>query len=113
MNIYQHIRNSLRVLGYIYKLTDVSHNDTRRYSANILLPENVDIIQTIKDITGYLRNLDKFPVQVISLFVYTFEGDIEYVNWVCRSQWIDDDLEVKPNKLEGRDIGDGIIVDWR
>lgn len=116
MSLWQRFTNNLRIKSYIYELTDVSHNAARRYSVNILLPDSflaADIVGVIEEINEYLKGLDKHPVQVISSFVYLSEDDIVDAMWTCRSQWIDDSLQFKPNKLEGLNIGNGIVVDWR
>lgn len=106
-----------RIKRLIYELTDVSHAAARRYSANILLsnnPTKPSIIQAIKEITGYLKEKDKNPVQVVSLFVYLSIEDIQNADWICRSQWVDDKLPAQfaPRLLEGNNIGNGIVVDW-
>lgn len=113
----------------ISSLRDVSHNAAKRYSANILLhakstPAQIKqvVILATQDIRHreYYRNdivksrWGKQPAQVVFLFVYQSVEDMQHANWICQSQWVDSSLppQFSPQKLEGEEIGGGIIVRW-
>lgn len=113
----------------ISSLRDVSHNAAKRYSANILLhtrstPDQIE--QVIKLATRDIRHREYYrndivrkrwgsqPAQVVFLFVYQSIEDMQHANWVCQSQWVDSSLppQFSPQKFEGEDIGDDIIIRW-
>lgn len=48
------------------------------------------------------------------MFIALSLDDIDLCNWVCKTQWIDENLdqEYAPSKLDGEISKDGIITDW-
>lgn len=109
----------------IYKQRDISHAGAKRYSAIILTDrhysrESIRII--IKDATknliesNYCRNdrirhiWDTSNAHVIWLYFAFSLDDVSNSNWVCRTCWIDDDLEsnMKPLPLNGNETVDEI-----
>lgn len=113
----------------ILSLRDASHNGAKRYTANILTgdrPSESRIESLIKIATKemihrkYYRSdmtLTRWvdsPARVVSLFIYQSVEDVRDANWICRSQWVDPGLPApfQPLPLKGKQIGDGIVVDW-
>jgi hypothetical protein len=108
---------------------DVSHIGAKRYTANILLSKEYvkpDIIEIARKITTnlktskYYRNdkakshWEEEDAHVIWLFIYLSLEDADSKNWICKTQWICKKIspEFTPLKIDGEDIGDGIIIDW-
>lgn len=113
----------------ILSLRDVSHGQAKRYSANILLSKEFtksEITRIIKDVTAELRTRQYYRnkeakqhwkgknTHIIWLFLYLSLDDVSRINWICRTQWISEELppECSPIKLHGESINGGIIVDW-
>lgn len=101
----------------------------KRYSANILLSKEClqpNVVNMLKKATNDLKNrkyhrnarlknrFGDIKTQVVWLFVYLSIEDVQQANWICRSQWIDQDLDSKssPTKLDGKDIGENITIVW-
>ncbi|WP_417910655.1 DUF4365 domain-containing protein [Candidatus Electronema sp. PJ] len=51
---------------------------------------------------------------VVRIFVYPTAEDYSRNLWICRSIWIDDELDEqwRPAGFTGENVGDGITVDW-
>jgi len=114
----------------ILSLRDVSHGVAKRYSANILLNKEYskpEIVSMVKNITEELKNREYYRnhlikqhwkgknAQVVWLYLYLSLDDLDNTSWICQSQWIDKHLDSKfaPSKIEGEDIGNGIILKWK
>ena len=114
----------------ILSFLDVSHGAAKRYSANILLNKEYskpEIVSMVKNITEELKNREYYRnnllkqhwkgnnAQVVWLYLYLSLEDLDHVNWLCQSQWIDKHLESKfaPTQIEGEDIGNGVILKWK
>lgn len=117
---------------YRYTITqqkDVSHGGAKRYSAVILTDRHYqkDIIRTIvKEATeklklsNYYRNerlkarFGKNIANVVWLYIAFDLGDINNSNWVCRTSWIDSNLDesMQPMPLSGTEQIDGIEISW-
>jgi hypothetical protein len=110
-------------------LKDVSHVGAKRYSADLLIHgrlSKAEIISVVKKVTRDLITREYYqndlikqrwantPAKVVWLFVYLALEDGKNTNWICRSCWIDENLEphFKPVGLDGINIGDGIVIDW-
>lgn len=113
----------------VHSLRDSSHGQAKRYVADVLLngvTAKQDILEIIKEVTFELRTrkyhrneiLKKrwvnTPAHVIWLFVYPSFEDVKSTNWICRTQWISQELapEFAPMKLSGEESSEHIIVDW-
>lgn len=109
--------------------TDVSTGGAKRYSAKIIVDKHYtrDVIKNIINNTtrdlrqsNYYRNKlakerwGETSAHVIWLFIAHDIEDIRNSNWVCRTIWIDPNLNVKdrPAELEGNDNIDNIVIDW-
>lgn len=137
-NIDEVSKNALRklngeiIIGNKYTILsfqDISHGLAKRYSANILLNQEmmrIDITTLIRNLTKELKAREYYrnemvknhwrgkPAHVVWLFIYSSMEDARNINWICRSQWISESLseDAAPTRFSGEDIGDGIIVDW-
>jgi Domain of unknown function (DUF4365) len=116
--------------GYtILSFKDVSHGGAKRYSANIILNNEYtkpDIAEIARIITidlktrQYYRNSQvklheqERETQIIYLFLYLSLDDLSSTNWICRTQWISENLSPRfsPIKLDGECIDDDIVVEW-
>jgi hypothetical protein len=113
----------------LLSLKDVSHVGAKRYSADLLIHgrlSKAEIISVVKKVTRDLITREYYqndlikqrwantPAKVVWLFVYLALEDGKNTNWICRSCWIDENLEphFKPVGLDGINIGDGIVIDW-
>jgi len=113
----------------IVRQRDVSHAGAKRYSAFIILDKHYskDIIRTIiQEATeklkhsNYYRNEQtrirwgKNPANVVWLFIACDLEDIQNVNWVCRTCWVDNSLpkEMQPMGLNGNEEIGHIEVAW-
>ena len=113
----------------ILSFKDVSHAGAKRYSANVLLSREFakpDIKGIIRKITTAIKSRDYYrnnqsklhwqgkDAQVVWLFLYLSLEDVSSANWICRTQWISKHLsaESSPIRVDGENIGDGIIIDW-
>jgi hypothetical protein len=109
----------------IASFDDVSHGNAKKYSARIILNKEysqIEIIELIKFITREFKEREYYRneivenrwkdclAQVVFLFVYPSVEDEKNNNFLCRTQWIFEDLpnEYSPNKLfEIGEIGVG------
>lgn len=113
----------------IVRQKENGHIGAKRYSANVLVDRSYnrdELKLIIKEITEKLRESNYYrngqvkehwgteKAHIIWLFIAYDLEDIETINWVCRTSWIDDSLEesFKAMKLNGNDEVDGIEIDW-
>ncbi|NER99844.1 MAG: DUF4365 domain-containing protein [Symploca sp. SIO1B1] len=113
----------------LLSLKDVSHGGAKRYSAELIIHGNrsqAEIIRVVKKVTRDLTNREYYqnaltkqrwantPATVVWLFVYLALEDVKNKNWICRSCWIDKNLDKQfiPGGISGINIGDGIYIDW-
>ena len=108
---------------------DQSHGTAKRYLFKAILNRTMskaEIASVVRQLTNdgakrrYHRNhlaearWGDSDAHVVWTFVYPTFEDVDRNNYVCRSQWISDELAQvsKPTAMRGENIGDGIIVDW-
>jgi len=108
---------------------DVSHAGAKRYSATILLDRHYpkDIIRIIiQEATEKLKHSNyyrdervkarwgKIPAHVVWLLMAYDLEDIQNVNWICRTCWIDQSLseDMRPLGLKGNEKLEDIEVLW-
>jgi hypothetical protein len=113
----------------IVKQRDLSHAGAKRYSATILIDPHYtrEVIRTIiREATeklkysNYYRNerlkacWGETPAHVIWFFIACDSEDIQDVNWVCRSSWIDPSLPEgrRPFGLNGNEKLGDIEILW-
>jgi ABC-type uncharacterized transport system substrate-binding protein len=110
-------------------LYDASYVGAKRYAANLLINPGLSkksIKKIIKDTTEEIKNRQFYrnelvkqrwgekPAQVVWLYVYESLKDVPQANWICRTSWIDKNLDkfFKPAKLVGNDEINGIEIEW-
>ena len=101
----------------ILSFRDVSHGVAKRYSANILLNKEYskpEIVSMVKNITEELKNREYYRnnllkqhwkgnnAQVVWLYLYLSLEDLDHVNWLCQSQWIDKQFRLKICTIQNR-----------
>lgn len=108
---------------------DISHIGAKRYSAVVLLGQrynDLTIRTSIKKATDELRSSNyyrnemskahwgKTPAHVVWLYVTVDFVDVQNANWVCRSLWIDKNLDrnMRPMTLDGNDHVEDIEIRW-
>jgi len=108
---------------------DVSHAGAKRCSSIILLDRHYpkDVIRTViheatekLKYSNYYRNervkarWGKTPAHVVWLFIAYDLEDIQNVNWVCRTCWIDPSLteNMRPSSLNGNEKLGDIEIFW-
>ena len=113
----------------IVKQRDLSCAGSKRYSAIILLDRHYtrEVIRTIIQeateklkYSNYYRNerlkarWGKTPAHVIWLFIAFDPEDIQNVNWICRTSWIDPSLpeHMRPIGLSGNEKLGDIEILW-
>ncbi|MGY3854393.1 DUF4365 domain-containing protein [Aeromonas aquatilis] len=113
----------------INKISDNSLGGAKRYSARVTLSkehsqaELLTIIRTLNEeikMCEYHRSehtrfaWKNKPADVVWLFIYPTPQDERNNNYLCKSEWIDRDLEEKfrPSSQNGQEIGDGVNVVW-
>ncbi len=113
----------------ILSIEDTGPTAAKRYSATILLNRRFskgEILQIAKSITNdmskrkYYRNSlvaeqwAKKPAHVVWLFIYPSFEDTKNHNWICRTEWVDSNLDenFRPMKMDGIKIGDDFVIDW-
>ncbi len=118
-----------QVKTFTVKQRDVSTGGAKRYDARIIIDKHYtkDVIKNIiKDITSKLRQSNyhrnelleekwgKSSAHVVWLFIAYDIDDIRNVNWVCRTSWIDPNLnpDYRPVDLNGNDRIDDIDIHW-
>jgi len=103
----------------ILSFRNVSSGKTKRYSANVLLNREYskpEIVDMVKNIIEELKNRTRRnSVQVVWLYLYLEPDDLHPANWICKSLWVDKNLESKfaPTQIEGENIGNEIILMWK
>lgn len=110
-------------------LDDASYTGAKRYAANLLINSGLSkesIKKIIKDTTEEIKNRqfyrnelvkqrwDEKPAQVVWLYVYESVKDVPQANWICRTSWIDKNLDesFRPVKFVGNDKINGIDIEW-
>lgn len=113
----------------IYTQRDISHTGAKRYSAILLVDKHYpsDLIRSIiTDANHYLissnyyRNeeIEKIwkeeKTHVIWIYVAFDISDIQNTNWVCRTQWISDNLnaEMRPAPMNSEEVINRIEIEW-
>lgn len=108
---------------------DVSHGLAKRYRYSVIIngtANRMEIASIIRQVTasGIKRRYNRSEIaerrwgnavaHVVWVFVAPSAVDHARSNYVCNSQWIDADLEpeARPIRLEGVDIGNGIVLRW-
>ena len=108
---------------------DISHGGAKRYSAVILTDRHYhkDVIRSIAQeateklkLSNYYRNerlkarFGKNIANVVWLYFAFDLDDINNSNWVCRTSWIDPNLDesMKPLALSKSEQFDGIEISW-
>ncbi|XAG09910.1 DUF4365 domain-containing protein (plasmid) [Vibrio metschnikovii] len=113
----------------VTKTSDNSHGGAKRYTVRVTLSkehsqaELLTIIRILTEETKMCeyhrsdRTRDAWknkPADVVWLFIYPTSQDERHNNYLCKSEWIDPDLEehFRPCSQNGQDIGDGVNVEW-
>ena len=108
---------------------DISHAGAKRYSAQILIDSNYskdEVKSVIKEVTeslinsNYYRNeklknhFNNKKADVVWLFVANRLSDINNANWICRTSWINPDLDesMRPIDMQGNDSIGEIKIEW-
>ncbi len=109
--------------------SDNSTGIAKRYSANVVTDRHYGkaaIREVIKETIWELRHSDYYrsditrvlfgdqEAEVVWLFVYLDESDREQHNWICRAQWISENLTgpARPKDLNGNDHIGAINIEW-
>jgi hypothetical protein len=114
----------------ILKTDDSSHGAAKRYSFAVLINGTAtksEIASIVRQITKngiksryYRSNITEnryadSDAQVVWTFIYPTAEDYQRgALWICRSIWIDNNLDeqFRPMGFDGENIGDDIVVDW-
>ncbi len=113
----------------ITKISDISHGAAKRYSARVVLSKEhsqSELIKIISSLTKEIRVCEYHrssltrvawrnkPADVVWLFFYPTSQDERNNNYLCKSEWINSELEetFRPFPQNGQDIGDGVNVEW-
>lgn len=113
----------------LLKQEDVSHAGAKRYSAQILIDSKyskVEIKSVIDEVTGsliksnYYKNeklkeyFGEKEADVVWLFVANRLSDVRNANWICRTSWINGELDenIKPAEMQGNHSVDEIKIEW-
>lgn len=108
---------------------DLSYIGAKRYSATVLLDRRYpkDVIRMIiQEVTQKLKNSNhyrskkieaqwgKTPTHVVWIFVACDLEDIQSVNWICQTEWIDLSLpmDMRPASLNGNEKLGDINILW-
>lgn len=111
------------------KLEDVSHAGAKRYSGKLVIDKHYPketlknlIVEATEDLKNreYYRNSQlenrwgNQKAHVVWLFIGYSQKDIQLNNWVCRSCWIDPNLDesMKPMGLDADETIEGIDIKW-
>lgn len=112
----------------ILSLHEPSTGVAKRYSAELLIPRHYtrpSVREVVREVVRQLRSADYYrseitkslfgqeEADVIFLFVYPSLDDRRNANWVCRVQWVNDNLDqrFRPLGIGGERI-DGIAIQW-
>ena len=110
-------------------LRDVSHGGAKRYTAVVLVDRHYsgDVLRKIaiaatEEIkqSNYHRSnrLGKFwadsNAHVVWLYFAGDLGDVRQANWICRTEWIDENLpkDMRPSRMKPEEVIDGISIAW-
>ncbi len=123
--------NQIKILPdyTINQISDSSHGAAKRYSARITLSKEhtqTELLLIIKKLTLEIKQCEYHrsnrtritwrdnPAHVVWLFIYPSPQDECNNNYLCKSEWISQDLDEKfrPISQDGQSIGDGINVEW-
>ncbi|CAK8721074.1 DUF4365 domain-containing protein [Candidatus Electrothrix aarhusensis] len=113
----------------IFKADDSSHAGAKRYSFSIGIngtATKAEIAALARQVTNegakrrYHRNhlvegrWGDSDAHVVWTFIYPTAEDHSCNNWICRSIWINEDLDkqFRPIGFKGENVGDNTIVDW-
>ncbi|MBN2597941.1 MAG: toll/interleukin-1 receptor domain-containing protein [Marinifilaceae bacterium] len=108
---------------------DISHPGAKRYSAQILIDskytrnEIKSVIDEVNDSlinSNYCKNeklkqhfINK-KADVVWLFVANRLSDVNNTNWICKTSWINTDLDenMRPTEMQGNDSVGDIKIEW-
>jgi len=113
----------------ILKQEDISHAGAKRYSAQILIDSKYsknEIKSVIEEVTESLINSNYYKneklkehfsnkkADVVWLFIANRLSDVSNANWICRTSWINVDLDesMKPIEMQGNDSTGEIKIEW-
>lgn len=113
----------------IASISDVSHNAAKRYSIRVVLNKEyaqLEMLNLSKNLVAdikqqvYYRSIltserwKEENAHVVWLLIYPSNEDEKNNNQIAHIQWISDKLsrDFSPEKLQGENIGNGIIIDW-
>ncbi|MBI9069844.1 MAG: toll/interleukin-1 receptor domain-containing protein [Salinivirgaceae bacterium] len=113
----------------LFKQEDISHAGAKRYSAQILIDSKYsrdEVKSVIQEVTGNLINSNYYKneklkqhfgnkrADVVWLFVANRLSDANNANWICRTIWINSDLDenMRPTEMKGNDLIDDIKIEW-
>lgn len=110
-------------------ISDLSHALSKGYALDILLNNklsNGEIINLLIFLTKTQKRREYYrsdivkkrwentPATVVYIYVYMSYEEHKQNNWICRSQWISEDLnsEFAPSKIKGTEIDKNLILEW-
>lgn len=113
----------------IASISDMSHNAAKRYSIRVVLNKEytqLEMLNLSKNLVAdikqqvYYRSIltserwKEENAHVVWLLIYPSNEDEKNNNQIAHIQWISDKLsrDFSPEKLQGENIGNGIIIDW-
>ncbi len=113
----------------IVEHSDVSTGRAKRYRVKVVLNGNTSkaeaatvVRQVTSEVAHRAYNRSDIAAQrwgnseadIVWTFVYPSISDLHFTNWICRSEWIIDDLpaSARPIKMKGEELGDGLTVSW-
>jgi hypothetical protein len=124
-----HIVSKSKIRYDLLKQEDISHAGAKRYSAQILIDSkysNNEIKTVIEEVTESLINSNYYKneklkehfrnrkADVVWLFVANRLSDVNNTNWICRTSWINTDLDenMRPTEMQGNDSVGDIKIEW-
>lgn len=111
----------------ILEIADLSTPRVKRYSAVVITStgDEAAIRQMVLEATEAVKTAEVYrneatkerwtgkPAQVVWLYVAKSEEDAGNARWVCRTQWIDPNLnEHRPIEMEGHERHGDLIIRW-
>lgn len=108
---------------------DLSHGFSKRYALDILLNNklsNGEIINLLISLTKTQKKREYYRSDIVKqlwentsatvvwIFVYMSYEEHKQNNWICRSQWISEELDSKyaPQKIGGTEIDKNLFFEW-